>query len=63
MKMNKKEINEMKMVVKEATGYNLNQIDIISFTDTEIDYNIYKNYENDSRLGKAPIDIGTVKKN
>ena len=42
MKMNKKEINEMKMVVKEATGYNLNQIDIISFTDTEIDYNIYK---------------------
>lgn len=63
MRLTKNEVNEMKREVNNKTGYNLNQIDIVAFGEDFIDYNIYENYENDYRLGKKPINSGTIKRN
>jgi len=58
-KMTKKQVNELKKKVKAATGYNLNQIDIIAFSDNFIDYDIYKN-ENSKLLGHKKINEGRI---
>ena len=62
MKLTNKQLTEMRKEVKKATGYNLNQIDIVSFSNEEIHYSIYKNYENDSRLGRDPISSGIIER-
>ena len=58
-KRNLKQINELKKKVKESTGYNLNQIDIIAYSDNFIDYDIYKN-ENSKLLGHKKINEGRI---
>lgn len=59
-KYTNKEINALRKEVKSQTNYNLNQIDITSFTAEFINYTIYKNYENDKRTGRQPIKNGRI---
>lgn len=51
---------EMKKLVKESKGFNLNQIVITASSPDWIDYAIYKNYNNDKRLGIKPIETGRL---
>jgi hypothetical protein len=56
----KNNIEEMKKLVKAATKYDLNQISIDAYTESFIDYSIYKNQVNDKRLGIPAIVSGRL---
>lgn len=53
-------LKEMKKLVKAATGYSLNQISIDAFDTDSVNYSIYKNLDNDKRLGIQAITTGRL---
>jgi hypothetical protein len=53
-------ISEMKKLVKSSTGYCLKQIRIDAYTPDFIDYSVFKDLDNDTRLGRTAINAGRL---
>ena len=53
-------LDEMKRIVKDATGCRMNQVEVIGFSENYIDFEIYADLEHDRKFGIDPVSTGRV---